>query len=126
MSVPPRRPCRWPGCPALAGSCEAHDKATEQRQGSAPTRRYRWDTDRRTDVAPRLRGRALQAARAALFAREPLCRGCGRALATIRDHVVPLAEGGQEVESNIQPLCQGCSDAKTQRESARGRGGRNL
>jgi len=72
-------------------------------------------------VAPRLRGRALQAARAELFAREPFCRLCRVSLATIRDHIVPLAEGGQEAEHNVQPLCQVCSDRKTHRESERGK-----
>jgi hypothetical protein len=41
-------------------------------------------------------------------------------MATVRDHIVPLAEGGTEDESNIQPLCLDCSDAKTERESMRG------
>jgi 5-methylcytosine-specific restriction protein A len=41
-------------------------------------------------------------------------------IATIRDHVIPLAEGGRDDESNVQPLCQACSDAKSQRESKRG------
>jgi len=40
--------------------------------------------------------------------------------AVIRDHIIPIGEGGTEDDSNIQPLCQSCSDAKTQRESARG------
>lgn len=72
-------------------------------------------------------GRPLQRKRAELFAREPMCRICaqhGRVrLATIRDHIVPLAEGGLDVDSNVQPLCQPCSDAKTAAESQRGRGG---
>ena len=41
-------------------------------------------------------------------------------VATIRDHVVPLAEGGEDDEENVQPLCQDCSDAKTREESKRG------
>lgn len=121
MPTAPPRPCAKPGCPgyATAGAyCAQHARP-------ADSKGYRWDTDRRTDVAPRLRGRALQTARAQLFAREPLCRVCaaaGRvAEATIRDHIMPLAEGGQETEQNTQPLCQVCSDAKTQREAARGR-----
>jgi 5-methylcytosine-specific restriction endonuclease McrA len=73
-------------------------------------------------------GRKLQLQRAALFAREPLCRECikyGRiSEAVIRDHIVPLAEGGSDDDDNIQPLCRACSDAKTATESARGRGGR--
>jgi len=72
----------------------------------------------------RVRGRRLQALRAALFQREPLCRVCraeGRTtIATIRDHITPLAEGDEDIERNIQPLCADCSRGKTQRESARG------
>lgn len=69
-------------------------------------------------------GRALQRDRAALFAREPLCRTCaaqGRTtLAVIRDHIKPLGEGGADDDANVQPLCQACSDIKTAAESARG------
>jgi 5-methylcytosine-specific restriction enzyme A len=68
----------------------------------------------------------LQKERARLFKQEPLCRACaaeGRIiLATIRDHIVPLFEGGKDVDENIQPLCRTCSDAKTHAESMRGRG----
>jgi 5-methylcytosine-specific restriction protein A len=82
---------------------------------------------RRADVTKRQTGRALQRNRAALFSREPLCRQCARTgvttLAVIRDHIVPLAEGGPDTDDNVQPLCQACSDAKTAAESARGRAG---
>jgi 5-methylcytosine-specific restriction protein A len=44
-----------------------------------------------------------------------------RTLATIRDHIVPLAEGGAEgTEENEQPLCRAHSDAKTAEEAKRG------
>jgi 5-methylcytosine-specific restriction enzyme A len=70
-------------------------------------------------------GRRLQRKRAELFAREPLCRECdshGRvSVATIRDHIKPLEEGGTDDDANVQPLCQVCSDAKTKSEAARGR-----
>jgi 5-methylcytosine-specific restriction protein A len=60
-----------------------------------------------------------------LFRAEPWCRACKAkgllSLATIRDHITPLAEGGPDVTSNTQPLCQACSDAKTRQESKRGR-----
>ena len=57
------------------------------------------------------------------------CRNCGRivtlhgALAGICDHIVPLCEGGTDIKSNRQTLCQPCSDTKTQQEAQRGRGG---
>lgn len=82
----------------------------------------------RASIAPkRMRGTTLQNARRELFDREPLCRECRKhdrtTAATIRDHIVPLAEGGTDDDSNIQPLCQDCSDLKTQQESKRGRYG---
>ena len=77
------------------------------------------------DRTPRQRGRALQTARARLFAQEPWCRRCRAAgrqtIATIRDHLVPLAEGGRDDDRNVQPLCRSCSDAKTHHERQRGR-----
>jgi 5-methylcytosine-specific restriction enzyme A len=41
-------------------------------------------------------------------------------VATIRDHIVPLAEGGTDDDLNSQPLCAACHRRKTERESARG------
>lgn len=91
--------------------CDAHKLKAWTKYSSAPERR---------------RGRALQRDRAALFSREPLCRECSKhgrlAAAVIRDHIVNLAEGGTDTDDNVQPLCQSCSDIKTQAESRRGRG----
>ena len=73
----------------------------------------------------RIRGRALQQARAALLDAAPWCVHCLqlglRTRATIRDHRVPLAEGGADGDANVQGLCQACSDAKTADEARRGR-----
>jgi 5-methylcytosine-specific restriction enzyme A len=74
----------------------------------------------------RIRGRRLQRLRDQLFQRSPLCVLClamvppRYTIATIRDHVVNLAEGGQDVEANTMAICQSCSDAKTAEESKRG------
>ena len=38
----------------------------------------------------------------------------------VRDHIVPLTEGGTEDDSNIQPLCDDCHTRKTHAESWRG------
>ena len=71
----------------------------------------------------RIRGRKSQVRRKALFDREPLCRNClkqGRVrAATIADHVVALVNGGPDTEDNLQPLCQACSDAKTNQDLGR-------
>ena len=66
-------------------------------------------------------GRSLQKARTKLFAANPLCVECAKQgrteIATIRDHIKPLAFGGLDVESNTQGLCASCHDAKTAEES---------
>jgi 5-methylcytosine-specific restriction protein A len=72
----------------------------------------------------RIRGRELQRLRAALFARQPWCVRClkdgRRTRPTIRDHIVALAFGGRDDESNEQALCADCSTSKTEAESRRG------
>lgn len=69
-------------------------------------------------------GRALQRERDRLFKGEPVCRECDRngrtTVATIRDHIVPLAFGGRDIAENTQPLCRDCHDAKTKQESSEG------
>lgn len=45
----------------------------------------------------------------------------GRAtVATQRDHITPLEEGGSDDESNEQGLCQECHDVKSKLEAKRG------
>lgn len=72
----------------------------------------------------RIRGRRLQRLRNQLFSREPLCVQClqeGRTtIAMIRDHIIPLAEGGRDDETNEQPICEKCHDSKTAQEAKRG------
>lgn len=75
-------------------------------------------------AAKRITGRKLQQLRKELFDREPLCRPCKErglvVLATMRDHIVPLEEGGCDVEANVQPICEPCHDEKSKAERARG------
>ena len=102
------RYCRTPGCPRTVpggGYCAVHQ----------PARAQGWNQDH-----TRIRGPQLQRLRMQLFADEPYCRLCKVQLATIRDHITPLAEGGTDALENIQPLCQACSDTKTQREARYG------
>lgn len=108
MANAPPRPCTYPLCPNL--NCTEHQVEA-------------WRTRDRPTVT-RIRGRELQRRRARLFAASPWCVVClqagRRTRATIRDHIVPLAEGGTEDESNEQALCLDCSDLKTVTESQRG------
>lgn len=106
MPVAPPRSCPFCG----AAGCTTHTREAWRRLNTPPPRR--------------LRGRALQTARARLFAVMPWCATCyaaGRKTrATVRDHVIPLSEGGTDTDGNTQGLCQPCSDAKTRAEAARG------
>ncbi len=87
-----------------------------------------------TPKPARIRGRRLQRSRAALFARAPWCALCPKRgtknRATIRDHIISLAEGGRDDDSNAQGICADCNRLKTREESERGarrsqtRGGR--
>lgn len=73
----------------------------------------------------RVTGRRLQAMREALFMRDPLCAECTRlgrvSLATQRDHIVPLAEGGADDHTNEQGLCDDCHREKSLSEALTGR-----
>lgn len=113
MPTAPLSPCRERGCPALvrAGYCEAHVKPAWV--GSQPK-------------PERLRGRKNQARRKRVLQRDHgvcvLCRAANRLTpATVADHIVPLAEGGADDESNLQSLCHACHRTKTSEEARRGR-----
>jgi 5-methylcytosine-specific restriction protein A len=117
--MPGLHPCATPRCPTLvrAGHCPAHQRNDAQ---------HGWQTAHGENVK-RVRGSRLQKLRKQLFAKQPLCVLCLQMhpprvkASVIRDHIVPLAEGGQDVVENTQGLCAECSDAKTKQESQRGR-----
>ena len=67
---------------------------------------------------PRIRGAKGQKLRARRLARtNGLCEDCqaeGRVtLATVVDHIVPLAHGGAESDENTRNLCKSHHDART-------------
>jgi 5-methylcytosine-specific restriction protein A len=69
-------------------------------------------------------GREHVRLRELLLQQEPLCRLCKAAgrvrLATIADHIVPLAQGGAVHEiTNLQPVCDECHQDKTNADNGR-------
>lgn len=105
MPIAPPRPCGQ--CGAL--QCTEHGRRNRPAWASRPV----YATKRRT-------GRWLQARRRSLTLCA-LCLEAGRVeAATIRDHIVPLAEGGLDVDGNTQGLCADCHDRKTRDEARRG------
>ena len=65
----------------------------------------------------RLRGRKAVAQRLRRLRAEPVCRDCadqGRVTAaSVPDHIVPLAKGGTDADSNIRCLCDECHRVRT-------------
>ena len=114
MPNAPLRYCVVNGCPNKVprGRCITHQLPAWQSPNREPTKR--------------IRGRELQRRRQRLFAEHPFCVLCERdgklTLATIRDHIIPLAEGGSDDESNVQALCSLHNELKRREEARRGRG----
>lgn len=115
MPVAAPRPCTHPGCGALvrdgSGRCAKHPKPAWAVKKPTPTKR--------------ITGRRLQRMRAELFATDPLCAECQRqgrvTVATQRDHITPLCDGGADDAGNVQGLCEPCHATKSQAEARRGR-----
>ena len=106
MPRKPQRPCRYLGCPHLTDGvyCEEHAKVMEQhyekfQRGYSPGKRY---------------GRAWKRIRDRYVHKHPLCEQClkeGRYVAVEEvHHIVPLAEGGSNDESNLMSLCRSCHE----------------
>ncbi len=70
-------------------------------------------------LGPSSGGWRWSAIRAAVLAREPLCRACG-APAVVVDHIVERVRGGSDDLSNLMPMCDDCHRVK--HGKGRGRG----
>lgn len=71
-------------------------------------------------MGERIRGRKAVELRKRRLRNEPLCRICkeeGRiTAATVPDHIIPLAKGGEDTDENIRCLCAACHDRVTRQE----------
>lgn len=114
----------------MARRARSLDDTTPTRHLEAPSSTERADTPEQRE-ADRLRSSVRwQRMRALVLGREPMCRTCaahGRErLATEVDHIEPLVvsiRAGRPLmaftESNLQPLCEPCHDAKSAAERRR-------
>ena len=113
----PMKPCAYAGCKTLVDIGQSHCK----QHVSAKRESGRVSDARRSDRPSRrwYNLKAWKVKRAALLAREPLCRMCpsgSKRPATIADHVVPHKENYVLFwEGDLQPLCKPCHDSTKQR-----------
>jgi 5-methylcytosine-specific restriction enzyme A len=95
------KPCAVPGCSRLTHEryCKGHKQHKQKQRdlvrGSATQRGY---------------GHEWRKIRAAILQAQPYCR-CG-APATDVDHRIPLAAGGTNHPSNLEPMCRTCHNRK--------------
>lgn len=68
----------------------------------------------------RTRGRRWLRVRARILKRDPICVRCASAdrvrESVIVDHIIPLAHGGTDDESNLRGLCAVCHEAVTREQ----------
>lgn len=104
MPRKPKKPCKFPGCPRLTDGayCSEHT-----RKMNAQYEKY----NRCPETAKRY-GTAWRIIRRRYIGQHPLCEEClKRGLAVPAEHVhhiVPLADGGTNDESNLMSLCKSC------------------
>jgi 5-methylcytosine-specific restriction enzyme A len=110
----PPRPCAQPGCPKLSDSGRCPEHARKPWTRSRPRR------------MPGGNGWAWQRTRARIAERDGYrCVYCGGPFEVI-DHVVPIAAGGSDHDSNLVACCKACNERKRREEARRGRGVENL
>lgn len=115
MPKRPKRPCSYPGCPALVDGryCDAHQRVVD-----AHYNKHQRDPD-----TSRRYGAAWRSIRARYVAEHPLCEVCqqkGR-ITPMQEvhHIVALRDGGTHHPDNLMALCKQCHSRITAKEGGR-------
>jgi len=108
----PLKLCGHAGCrtPAAGGRCPKHP-APKPRSGG-------WvkPDDKAGSASKRGYGRAWQAKRKYVMARDPICKVCGREPSSHVDHIVPKYMGGTDDYSNLRGIGRVCHGRKSSTE----------
>ena len=117
MPRKPKKPCAYPGCPALVDGyyCEEHKKLTDKLYN-----RYTRDDFSKNFY----NSMAWRMARKRHLNNSPFCVEClkvGKATkATMVDHIIPIKQGGDTFSpDNLQSLCWSCHGRKSIEEGSR-------
>ncbi|MDL2319063.1 HNH endonuclease [Eubacteriales bacterium OttesenSCG-928-A19] len=115
MPRKPKRPCSYPGCPALTDDryCEMHQKVVD-----AHYNRHQRDPE----TAKRY-GATWRRIRANYVAKHPFCEQCWKdgKITPVQEvhHIVPLSHGGTHDPDNLMALCKICHSRITAKEGGR-------
>lgn len=111
MPIAPTGPCGTPGCPEVR-PCPTHK-----------IKPWAGSKERRRQLGANLTERQEQIRRRRVLRRHGhICHVCQEGMADEVDHVVPLAEGGADHDSNMRPIHSvPCHKRKTAAEATRGR-----
>lgn len=115
MPRKPKRPCSYPGCPALTDGlyCDKHQKLV--------TRHY--EQYRRDPETKKRYGAAWKRIRDNYAAKHPLCEKCWKdgKITPMQEvhHILPLREGGTHDPDNLMALCTPCHSRITAKEGGR-------
>ncbi len=108
-----KRPCSILSCPnliAVGKYCEVH----RQNQAEESTRKNTSERHRHENT------RRWQKVRMMYLRNYPLCVECGKQNkinpASEVHHIVPVTHGGEDTETNLEPLCKSCHSKKTASE----------
>jgi 5-methylcytosine-specific restriction protein A len=102
-------PCPTPGCPELQ-PCPAHGRT------------HGWGTSRRKDHRAGTGWDEAASAKRIIRHYGGICHVCHQPGADQVDHVIPLAEGGTDTETNKRPIHkEPCHRIKTEAEKQAGR-----
>ncbi|MFI6861286.1 HNH endonuclease [Streptomyces sp. NPDC050421] len=93
----------------IKGRCATHYKAYESGRTRQSHSKRRAAIAAGNNAAARLR----RAVRAAVSGQCRVCLGTYLPSQVDIDHIVPLARGGEDIDSNVQILCKSCHKTKT-------------
>ena len=104
-----KRICRWAWC---SNSCfgpyfDQHKEAAKKKSAGK----------RKEDPDPFYKSWAWRNFRKMILNRDPICKICGRSASREVDHIKPIKQGGDQLDSdNAQGLCKPCHSRKTASE----------